>query len=224
MSYPGYSNYDSYYGAAQNDSTQNGYSASRSQVPTSTYPDPVAYGTEVRQTQYTSQEFSWPTQNQPSYTNNQTDQGQFPGDPYRDSTNGQTYDYQRAHASHTGLNKRQAEIQAYTASASDAPKQPSTQALNDLAYVSGLESSSLPPGSSSRPVQPPQKNYTSSNATLTQPRSQISKFQQNYGSQSQRSPYATQHSKLQQPYKVCRRSQDQRLPRPSSAMGHRLGL
>jgi hypothetical protein len=194
MSYPGYPNYNAYYGAPQNDQTQNGYGSSRSQVPNSSYPDPVAYSTEARQTQYPAQEFSWPTNNQQSYTINASDPGQYTEDPYRESSNGQTYDYSRAHASHTGSNKRQAEMQAYSSSASHAPKQPSTQALNELAYASGLESSSLPPPVTSRPVQPPQGKHTPSNAAHAQPRAQVSKLQQSYGNQSQRSPYATQSS------------------------------
>jgi hypothetical protein len=192
MSYLGYPNYNPYYGASQNDQTQNGYGASRAQVTTSSYPDPAAYSTEARQAQYPSQDYSWSAQNQQSYAGSHTNQGQYTGEPSRDSTNSQSYEYQRAHASHIGSNKRQTEIQAYAADASHAPAQPSTQALNELAYASGLESSSLPATSSSRPSQPSQRNRVHENAPLEQPRAQVGKAQQTHGNPSQRGPYATQ--------------------------------
>ena len=192
MSYLGYPNYNPYYGAPQNDQTQNGYNASRAQVTTSSYPDPAAYSTEARQAQYPSQDYSWSAQNQQPYAGNHTNQGQYTGEPSRDSTNSQSYEYQRAHASHIGSNKRQTEIQAYSASANHAPAQPSTQALNELAYASGLESSSLPATSSSRPAQPSQRNRIHENAPLEQPRAQVAKVQQTHGTSSQRGPYATQ--------------------------------
>jgi hypothetical protein len=191
MSYSGYPNHSSYYGAPQSDSTrQNGYVPTRSNVPTSSsYPDPVAYSAETR-------DYPWLTPNQQSYSANSTTQGQYAADPYRDSTNGHTYDYQRAHASRVGSTKKQAEIQAYSNNGSHTQKQTSTQALNELVYASGLESSGLQNAAPARNVQEPQRNNTPQNAVLTQSQTESSAthIQQTNDGQTQPNPYHAQNA------------------------------
>lgn len=191
MSYPGYVSYNSYYGAPQNDETPHGHGSSRSQVPTSSYPEPVAYSTEARQAQYTSQDYSWSAQDPRTYNSSHANPGKYAGDPDRDTTDGQIYDYQGAHASHIGSNKQPAETQAYAASVSHAPEQPSAQAPNKLAYASGPKPSNFQGTAQSRLLQPPQRNGTRNNTALSLPRPQVSKAQQGHSDHS-RSPDGAQ--------------------------------
>lgn len=195
MSYSGYPSYTFCYEAPQNDSTsQNGYVPARSNVPTSSYPDSAAYSAETPQTQYPSHGYPWPSSSQQAYGANGTTTGQYTEDPYRDSTNGQTSDYQREHASHIGSNGRQAEIQVYSNNTSHAQKQASTQALNELAFASGLESSGIRTAAPAHNVQGPQRIDTSQNNGLSQGRTEYSamNLQHTYGGQAQPSPYHTQ--------------------------------
>ena len=198
MSYLGYPNQSSYHGAPLNEQpTPNGYSSPRPNVTTSSYLDPAAYISEARNTQYNSQDYFWSTANQQSYiSNNSTGLGQYAGDPYWDRTNSQAYNNQRVHASDIGSNKCQAEIQLYSKSLNQNPKQSSAHALNELSYASGLEPSGIQNTAPTRTVEARKRHRSLLNTESSKPRAEPSSIHghQSYDNPALPSLYGAQSS------------------------------
>ena len=192
MAHSGYPNYSTYSGHAQDDlSSQNRFGSARPNVPTSPYPDPAPYNAETRQAQYTAQGYSWPSQSSEIYTSSHANQGQYVGDHYRDDSNGQAYNYQREHTSHIKPNNAQAENGTYRNNTSNALKLVSTQALNELAYASGLETSGTQNATPIPSIEAPQTKRSPHNAALSQSRAKAvaTQNQHTYSGEEMYAPY-----------------------------------
>ncbi len=139
MSYPSFQGYSGDYGPSSNDQSS-AYGASRSSsavAPASANP---AYPVSSSQQQYGSTAYSWPYRNQTSYGNINGNTQNYGSTGWKDGQAQQPmHDYQRSQTTYAPSSTTNHINHGWYAANRQPQAQSSTQALNSLAYASGLD-------------------------------------------------------------------------------------
>jgi hypothetical protein len=137
MSYPGFQGYSGNYGPTNNQSTA--YDARRSSAAAAPPSTSTAYPVSSSQQQYGSAAYAWPDRSQSTYGDMNGNTQHYGSMSWKDGQSQQPmYDYQRPQTNYAASSSS-TNTHGWYGAHTQPQAQPSTQALSNLAYASGLD-------------------------------------------------------------------------------------